>query len=331
MTVRTWSTATAAGDVTVIEVELARIRVQLLSLGAAIRHVDVPDRTGELGPVHLALPEIADYADRAVNPHLGATLGRYANRIAGGTFILDGSTYDLDVNNGPNTLHGGSLGWDRHVWQVAALDDSPECVSVSFSLKSPDGDMGFPGTVSATVTYVVTDTSIAMHFVATTDAPTVLSMANHGYWNLAGTDTIAGHELRVAAERRLVMNDVQIPDGETEVAGTAYDLRTPVDLGPVIEATGGLDDCYVINGTGLRGVAELRCPANGRWLRVSSDAPGLQVYTGNSLKPPFTVHQSVSLETQRMPDAPNQPGLGPCVLRPGEEYRSTTLLEFGVD
>ena len=331
MTVRTWSAPTAAGDVTVIEVELDQIRVRLLSLGAAIGDVEVPDRSGQLGPVHLALPEIADYAERALNPHLGATLGRYANRIAGGTFTLDGSTYDLDVNNGPNTLHGGALGWDRHMWQVVDLDDSTERVSVTFSLVSPDGDMGFPGTVSATVTYVVTERSIAMHFAATTDAPTVISMANHGYWNLAGTDTIAGHELRVAAERRLVMNDVQIPDGETEVAGTAYDLRTPVDLGPVIEATGGLDDCYVIDGTGLREAAELRCPANGRWLRVSSDAPGLQVYTGNSLKPPFTVHQSVSLEAQRMPDAPNQPELGPCVLRPGEEYRSTTLLEFGVD
>ena len=331
MTVRTWSVPTTAGDVTVIEVELDRMRVRLLSLGAAIGDVEVPDRSGQLGPVHLALPEIADYAERALNPHLGATIGRYANRIAGGAFILDGHPYRLDVNNGPNTLHGGLFGWDRQIWQVDELDDNSERATATFSLQSPDGDMGFPGNVSATVTYVVTEQAIAMHFTATTDAPTVISMANHGYWNLAGSDSIAGHELRVAAERRLVMNDVQIPDGAAEVAGTAYDLRTPVDLGSVIEATGGLDDCYVIDGTGLREVAALRCPGNGRSLRVLSDAPGLQVYTGNSLKPPFTVHQSVSLEAQRMPDAPNQPELGACVLRPGEEYRATTVLEFGVD
>ncbi|MGI9196193.1 MAG: aldose epimerase family protein [Candidatus Nanopelagicales bacterium] len=331
MTVRTWSTPTTSGDVTVIEIALPDMRVELLSLGAAIRQVEVPDRSGSLGPVHLALPEVADYADRALNPHLGATLGRYANRIAGGTLELDGTTYHLDVNNGPNTLHGGALGWDRHLWQVADIDDSAEAVTVTFALTSPDGDMGFPGTVSATTTYVMSGTSIALHFSASTDALTVISMAHHGYWNLAGIDTIAGHELQVSAQQRLVMNDVQIPCGIADVAGTTYDLRAPVDLGPVIDATGGLDDCYVVDGHGLRAAALLRYPANGRWLRVSSDAPGVQVYTGNNLKAPFRVHESVSLEAQRMPDAPHQPDLGPCVLRPGEEYRSTTLLEFGVD
>ena len=331
MTVRTWSTPTTSGDVTVIEIAHPDIRVELLSLGAAIRQVEVPDRSGSLGPVHLALPEVADYADRALNPHLGATLGRYANRIAGGTLDLDGTTYRLDVNNGPNTLHGGALGWDRHVWRVADVDDSAEAVTVTFALTSPNGDMGFPGTVSALATYSVTGTAIALHFSASTDALTVISMANHGYWNLAGTDSIAGHELRVAAEQRLAMDDHQIPCAVADIAMTPYDLRVPVDLGPIIAQTGGLDDCYVIDGEGLREAAELRCPSNGRRMKVMTDAPGVQVYTGNNLKPPFAVHQSVSLETQRMPDAPNQPALGPCILRPGEEYRSTTLLEFGVD
>lgn len=329
MTVTTHTEATPAGDVTVVEIALPRMRVQLLSLGAAIREVQVPDREGTLGGVHLALPTVADHADTALNPHLGGTLGRYANRIAGGRFALDGTTYDLDVNNGPNTLHGGARGWDRLVWTLAELDDGPEA-RVVFTLTSPDGDMGFPGTVQASSTYVVSDGRIAMSYEATTDAPTVVSMANHGYWNLAGGVSIADHELRVPADRRLVCDASQIPTGVVEVAGTAYDLRETRSLEPVLQATGGLDDCYLLGPEGdpVRFAAQLRHPGSGRTLTVSTDAPGLQVYTGNNLHAPFTKHQSVSLEAQRLPDAPNQPTLGPCILRPGESYAATTILEF---
>ena len=331
MTVRTWSSATAVGDATVVDIELPHLRVELLSLGAAIRQVEVPDRAGVMGPVHLALPEIADYADRALNPHLGSTLGRYANRIAGGRFTLDGTTYDLDVNNGPNTLHGGALGWDRHIWRIEALEDSADAVRVVFAFDSPDGDMGFPGAMSATATYVVSDGAIAITYAATTDAPTVISMANHCYWNLAGSRSIGDHELHVPADRRLMTDATQIPCGVADVEGTPYDLRDAMSLTPILEATGGLDDCYLLAGDGMRLGAVLHHPDSGRVLRVSTDAPGMQVYSGNNLRAPFDVHQSMSLEAQRMPDAPNQPELGPCVLRPGESYRSTTLLEFDVD
>lgn len=330
MTVTAWQEATEAGDVTVVEIAFPRMRVQLLSLGAAIREVDVPDRHGNLGGVHLALPTVADHAVRELNPHLGATLGRYANRIAGGVFSLDAVEYSLDVNNGPNTLHGGGLGWDRLMWQVDGISDDAGAVTVRFSLISLDGDMGFPGTVSARTTYVVSDGRIETHYEATTDAPTVISMANHAYWNLAGSHSVADHELHVPADRKLVYDESQIPTGVLDVEGTPYDLRVPRALGPILEATGGLDDCYLLDGAEgqVRLGAVLSHPGTGRVLRVLTDAPGIQVYSGNNLRSPFDVHQSMSLETQRMPDAPNQPALGPCVLRPGENYATTTLLEF---
>jgi aldose 1-epimerase len=328
MTVGTRSEATAAGDVTVIDIEFPRMRVQLLSLGAGIRQVEVPDREGALGHVHLALPTVADHADRALNPHLGTTLGRYANRIAGGRFRLDGRDYELDTNNGPNTLHGGTLGWDRLVWEVTDIGEADDVVTVAFTLTSPDGDMGFPGTVRARTTYVVSPGHIAMHYSARTDAPTVVSMANHGYWNLAGSRSIADHRLRVPAHRKLTYDEHQIPTGIMDTDGTVYDLREAQPLRPILTTTGGLDDCYLIDGEGLRFAAELTHPDSGRSLSVLTDAPGMQVYSGNNLRAPFEVHQSMSLEAQRMPDAPNQPDLGTCILRPGEEYAATTLLEF---
>jgi aldose 1-epimerase len=154
-------------------------------------------------------------------------------------------------------------------------------------------------------------------------------MANHGYWNLAGSRSIGDHELQVPSGRKLTYDVHQIPTGIVDVTGTAYDLREARPLQPILDATGGLDDCYLLDSEGLRFAAELRHPGSGRTLRVLTDAPGMQVYSGNNLKAPFEVHQSMSLEAQRMPDAPNQPSLGPCLLRPGEQYAATTVLEFG--
>ncbi len=318
----------AATPFEVVEIELPEIRVSLLSLGAAIHQVEVPDRTGALGPVHLELSHLEEYADPALNPHLGATVGRYANRIAGGRFTLDGREYPLDVNSGPHTLHGGHRGFDRQAWEIVDLSGDDTHASVTFGLHSPDGDMGFPGAVDARVTYRVTPGRIAIEMSATCDAPTVVSLANHGYWNLDASTSIADHRLEVMAQRRLEMDDTNIPYGVADVVGTAYDLRLPTQLGPVIAATGGLDDCYLPDGEGLRPMAGLLGATSGRVMTVSSDAPGLQVYTGNSLHAPFAIHQSVSLEAQRLPDAPNQPGLGPCTLRPGDVYATSTVLEF---
>ena len=318
----------AATPFEVIDIDLPGIRVSLLSLGAAIHQVEVPDRSGTLGPVHLALPRLEDYADPALNPHLGATVGRYANRIAGGRFTLDGHDYALDVNNGPNTLHGGHLGFDRQAWEIVDVTGDDAHASVTFGLHSPDGDMGFPGAVDARVAYHVTPGRIAIEMSATSDAPTVVSLANHGYWNLDASASIGDHLLEVAADQRLAMDDTNIPCGILDVAGTPYDLRVATELGPVIAATSGLDDCYLPRGMGMRQMAALHGGPSGRVMTVSSDAPGLQVYTGNGLHPPFAVHQSVSLEAQRLPDAPNQPDPGPCILRPGEVYATSTVLEF---
>lgn len=315
-------------DFEAIDVDLGGLRTQLLTLGAAIRTVEVPDARGVMGHVHLHLPTPADHADASLNPHLGGTLGRYANRIARGRFTLDGVEYRLDANKDGNTLHGGRRGFDRCVWRIVDIVDDDDLATITLELTSPDGDMGFPGTVTAQTTYEITSDSITIDYSAVTDAATVISMANHGYWNLAGSSSVAAHYLAVPATRRLVTDDTGIPVGVDQVADTLFDLRESTQLATVIGTTGGLDTCYLPDGDGLRAVADLSAPAVGRRLRVSSDAPGLQVYTGNGLGAPFEVHQSVSLEAQRAPDAPNQPELGECVLRPGERYSATTILEF---
>jgi aldose 1-epimerase len=325
---RTPVTGTPVGDFETIDVDLGSLRLQLLTLGAAIRTVEVPDSQGILGHVHLHLPTPAEHADAALNPHLGGTLGRYANRIARARFTLDGVEYRLDANKDGNTLHGGRLGFDRCVWTVVEIIDDGELATVTMELTSPDGDMGFPGTVTAQATYEVTPDAITIDYSAVTDAPTVISMANHGYWNLAGSHSAGAHLLQVPATKRLVTDDTGIPVGIDEVADTLFDLREPTGLAALIDATEGLDTCYLPEGEGLRLVADLSAPGVGRRLRVSSDAPGLQVYTGNGLHAPFERYQSVSLEAQRAPDAPNQPDLGTSILRPGERYAATTMLEF---
>lgn len=311
--------------------------VRLLTLGAAIRSLEATAAVGRPGNVHLSLPDVAAYGDRARNPHLGATIGRYANRIAGARFTLDGREARLVANNGPNTLHGGLDGWDRRVWDLLDRSDDGGPAggggTAVFRLTSPDGDEGFPGTVTATATYELVGDTLRITHRATTGAPTVINMTNHGYWNLDGAATVAGHHLALAASRVLPVDAAGIPTGPPEpVDGTPFDLRARTALGPVIEAVPpGLDHCFAIDGAPgtLRPAAVLDAPATGRWMTVRTDQPGVQVYTGNGLGPPFARHGSVSLETQRFPDAPNRPELGPCRLDPGADYVGVTELRFG--
>ena len=322
-----------------VSIDRGSLRLGLLTLGAAIHSVEVPDAVGNLGSVHLRLPNLADYADHALNPHLGATVGRYANRIGDARFTLDGQQYHLDANRPPHTLHGGEWGFDRLVWSLTQASSAPgQPDRVTFTLHSADGDMGFPGNLTATVTYEVTDHAIAIHYRAVTDKPTVVSLTNHGYWNLSGAETVDDHLLAVAAERLVAIGDDLIPTGGfLEVDGTALDLRTPRRIGDVLRAVpSGLDHCYVlVDDLGAAHTDASPHPVavlsgGDRWMSVVSDCPGVQVYSGNALRAPFAVHGSVSLETQRLPDAPNHPGFGACVLRPDDEYRSTTVLTFGV-
>lgn len=333
--VETFGTTAKGRDVERVELSSAAVTVRLLTLGAAIEAVHVPDASGRAGPVHLSLPDLAAYEDRARNPHLGGSIGRFANRIAGARFSLDGREYDLVANNGPNTLHGGPDGWDRQVWDLLDTDaDARDGGGTAvFRLVSPAGDEGFPGTATATATFELAGDRLRISYRATTDAPTVVNMTNHGYWNLDGAPTVAAHHLTVAAHEVLPVDAAGIPTGGlVPVAGTPFDLRRCTELGPVIEAVlPGLDQCFAVDGpVGTRRVAAvLDAPASGRWMSVHTDQPGVQVYTGNGLGAPFAVHGSVSLETQRFPDTPNRPELGSARLDPGEDYLSVTELRFG--
>ena len=335
----------AAGDagVEVVTVRSDVLSVELLSLGAAIRDVQAPDPAGRPGPVHLRFGDVSEYLDRSRNPHLGASVGRYANRIAGATFPLDGRDVELVANNGANQLHGGPDGFDRRVWDVLDAQGSDDGGTVVLRLVSADGDQGFPGQVVATATYELSGDTLTITYAATTDAPTVVNLTNHGYWNLDpaadGTvPTVERHRLQLDAARYLPVDGAGIPTGGlVEVDGTPCDLRGGVELGPAMVAVGGgFDHCFEIDGPDLRSpvgtlrrAAVLSSPDSGRWMTVHTDQIGVQCYTGNGLHDPFPVHGSVSLETQQFPDTPNRPELGSARLDPGQGYASVTALRFG--
>lgn len=327
------------------ELASSELRVTVLDLGAAIHRVQVPDRgtDGEWVDVHLFLATPDAYLDRAANPHLGASVGRYANRISGARFPLDGRTVELVANAGANHLHGGTDGFDRRPWEVLAATDAV----ANLALQSPDGDQGYPGAMAATATYEVEGSTLHIGYTAETDAPTVVNLTNHGYWNLAGVrpadpadsgsgsgTSAADHSLTVHSDRYLPVDGTGVPTGElAEVTGTPFDLRLPRRVGDVIDSVdGGLDHCFAVRrepDERLRPAARLVDPHSGRTLDVATNQPGIQAYTGNNLRAPFFVHSAVSLETQRFPDTPNRPQLGSARLGPGEEYRSLTTFSFG--
>lgn len=338
LTVRPFGTTTGtperpATDVELVEIASESVTVRLLTLGAAIHSVDTPDRDGRPGPVHLTLADLAQYADPGRNPHLGSSIGRFANRIAGARFPLEGGEVHLAANNGPNTLHGGPWGWDRHVWDLLDADGFDDGGTALFRLVSPDGDEGFPGTATATACFELEGDVLRITYGATTDAPTVVNMTNHGYWNLDGAPTVADHHLVLAADRVLPVDSAGIPAGGLEpVDGTPFDLRSRTQLGAAIRAVGpGFDQCFEVRGPGgtVRAAAVLDAPASGRWMSVRTDQVGVQLYTGNGLGDPFRAHGSVSLETQAYPDTPNRPELGSTLLVPGQQYRNVTELRFG--
>lgn len=248
--------------------------------------------------------------------YCGAVCGRVANRIAGGSFELDGRRYQLAVNNGPNHLHGGTIGFNARIWSVEQADES----RLVLTLLSPDGEEGYPGTVRVRAVYSLGEQGLSLDLEADTDAPTLLNLTNHAYWNLAGQGTIDGHLLSVAADAYTPMVS-NIPTGSIEpVEGTLYDLRRPAQLGernaPGAIA-GGYDDNYVLNNGGeLREAAVLTCGE--RRLRVSTNAPGLQVYTGDYLP---LKRGGVALEAQNYPDSPHHANFPSIELRPGETYR----------
>ncbi len=324
--------------------------VRVCDFGAAIVGVRAPDRDGRLGEVVLGFADFADYvslAYRAAGPYFGATVGRYANRIGGARFTLDGRDYRLAANEGGNQLHGGPGGFDQAIWRMERLPDE---IGVRFSLVSADGDQGFPGTLRAAVEMAIAadDDTLALRYWATTDRPTHLNLTSHPYFNLdrEAAETVRGHELQVFADRFTPTDPHFVPTGEiAEVAGSPLDLREPVMLGgilddPELSGAQGLNHNYVLppNPTGdLVRAARLSEPRTGRQLEVWTTEPGLQVYSAGFLPAlagrdgeRFGREGGICLEAQHFPDSPNQPSFPSTRLDPSQVFVSETQLRFGV-
>ncbi|BCM66670.1 hypothetical protein EASAB2608_02004 [Streptomyces sp. EAS-AB2608] len=299
-------------------VERGGTRVRVLSYGGIVQSVEVLDGAGRTADVVLGFPDLDGYLAHP-EPYLGAVIGRYANRIAGGRFALDGRTYPLARNNGPNALHGGERGFDKRVWEV-----TPVAHGLRLSRVSPHGEEGFPGQLAVTVTYTLTESgALRIGYEAVTDAPTVVNLTNHTYWNLSGSGRAGGHRLRLAASRYTPVDADLIPTGEpADVTGSRFDFRTARTVGS------GYDHNFALD-KGVTGaaeeVAELHDPASGRTLRVATTEPGLQLYTADHLSGPFSPGAGIALETQHFPDSPNRPDFPSTVLRPGEVFRSETV------
>jgi aldose 1-epimerase len=315
--------------------------VQLTNYGAIVTKVEVPDRQGKRANVMLAFPNLEGYLQR--HPYFGATVGRYANRIAGGKFQIDGKTYTLVTNNGPNHLHGGTVGFDKLVWDAEEIRGDG-LLGIRFSVTSPDGDEGYPGKLDVVAEYTWNnDNELKFTFQATTDKTTVVNLTNHGYWSLAGAGNgdVLGTELQLNCDHYLAVDDTLIPTGEIPaVEGTPLDFRQPRKIGERIQMlpqTKGYDHCLVVNGPRgtLRKAARAVEPTSGRVMEVYTTQPGMQLYTGNHLgggasSGGFAQHEGFCLETQHYPDSPNQPAFPTTHLKPGEKYEETTMHKFSV-
>ena len=319
------------------------LKVKIITFGAMITSVELPDRDGKFENVTLHLDSLEDYLKG--HPFFGCVAGRYANRIAKGKFTLDGAEYTLATNNGENHLHGGTKGFDKHVWQAEPVR-SERSVGVTFTLVSPDGDEGYPGTLTAKVTYSLCNRNgLKMDFSATTDKATPVNLCNHAYWNLAGAGSgdVLEHLVLLNADRYLPVDEGLIPLGElAPVKGTPMDFTKPETIGARIEQVeGGYDHCWVLNrkkGEKLALCARVVEPKSGRVMEIVTTQPGVQFYTGNFLDgtleasggKPYAKHNGFCLETEHFPDSPNRPEYPSTVLRPGETYHQVTVHKFSV-
>jgi aldose 1-epimerase len=324
------------------------VEAKVITYGAIVMSLKVPDRKGQLDDIVLGFDNIADYAAKN-SPYMGAIVGRYANRIAKGQFTLAGKTHKLPANNGPNTLHGGIKGFDKVVWSGESFDDN-RGAGVVLTYTSPDGEEGFPGTLTTRVTYTLTDKNeLIVDYHATTDAPTVVNLSQHSYFNLAGQGIrdILEHEIQIHADRYTPVDEALIPTGElAPVEGTPFDFRKPMAIGARIEDPhvqmrrgNGYDHNFVLNGSGLRPAARVVDRFTGRTLDVSTTEPGMQLYTGNFLDGAivgkehraYRQRTGFCLETQHFPDSPNHASFPSTTLEPGKEYQSRTVFAFGTE
>jgi aldose 1-epimerase len=320
------------------------VSVSIMDYGATVVKIIVPDRNGKFDDVALGCDRFTAYLRQTA--YLGAIVGRYGNRIALGKFELAGKNYQLPINNPPNSLHGGTRGFDKCVWKEEPVDsDSP---AIRFSLFSPDGDQGYPGNLFASVTYTLNDDNeLRISYQATSDKPTVINLTNHTYFNLAGAGhgTILGHLLTLHARSYLPVDATLIPTGELRpVAGTPWDFLQPTPMGLHLQQTGGkpagYDHTYVLEKGFFSNwalAAEVEEPTTGRTLKVFTDQPGVQFYTGNFLDgtivgkggAPYRPHDGFCLETQHYPDSPNHSDFPSTVLNPGDTYETATVYQFG--
>jgi aldose 1-epimerase len=320
-----------------IIIQRADLRLEILPLGATLRRLDLAIGGGWRN-ITLGHPTLADYR---TNPgYLGASVGRFANRIDHARFRLDGTDYELVANVPPNQLHGGPVGFSARTWDVLGVGAD----WAEFGLTSADGDQGYPGEVVARAHYLVRDDGVEITYTATTSAPTVVNLTNHAYFNLdgEGSGTIEAHQLTVDADAFTVLRDDGVPTGEIHtVESTGLDFRSPQAIGAARDQVvakgwgrdGGIDHNFAVNGAGMRRHAVLS--TSDLSLTVFSDLPGVQVYTGNHLAgepgtsgAPYPMFAGVALETQAFPDAPNHDNFPSAVLRPGQEYRTTTRWQF---
>ncbi|MEU6157500.1 aldose epimerase family protein [Streptomyces sp. NPDC047130] len=305
----------------------AGVRVRVLTYGGILQSVETPDRDGRTAGIALGFDGLDGYR-KFTGPFYGALIGRYANRIAGARFTLDGVDHALPANDGANCLHGGDDAFDKQVWQAEPDGDH----ALRLSRVSPAGEAGFPGRLEVSAVYALEeDGALSLTYEAVTDAPTVVNLTNHTYWNLAGagSGTARTHRLRLAASRYTPVDGANIPVGApAEVAGTRFDFR-----GSEGRPTGEGYDHNLVLDKGVTAeaapVGEMWEESTGRVLTVSTTEPGIQVYTGDFLEGPFSPGDGVALETQHYPDAPNRPDFPSTVLRPGTTFRSRTVYGFG--
>jgi aldose 1-epimerase len=333
--------------------------VSILTYGGIIQRVDVPDRNGHVTNVTLGFGDLAGYLSDAYmksNPYFGAIIGRYGNRIAKGTFTLGGTTYHLDINNDPNSLHGGFMGFNRFVWDAKEVPGS-HTVGLELSRTSAAGEggttpgtTGYPGNLKVSVLFTLDNhNDLTFHYTATTDAPTVVNLTNHSYWNLAGegSGTIYHHQLKLNADHYTPVDSTLIPTGEiAPVAGTPFDFTSFHAIGERIRNNDqqlvfgrGYDHNFVLNPSSHSGVnlaAQLLDPRSGRELTILTDQPGIQFYSGNFLDGTlygtsgrqYRQGDGLALETQHFPDSPNHANFPSTELDPGQTYDSTTVYAF---
>lgn len=322
------------------------IELRATNYGGIITSLKTPDADGNMADIVLGFDDLQSYADQSV--YFGALIGRYGNRIAEGRFELNGESYQLTVNDGPNHLHGGDRGFHKVVWDAETFEGNGER-GIVFTYTSEDGEEGYPGTLQTRVTYTLTDDDeLILDYEATTDQATPINLTQHTYFNLAGHDSgdILGHELMIDSDHITPVDETLIPTGELmPVENTAFDFRQATAIGDRIDADHpqiafgqGYDHNYALNGSGLRLVASVYEPTSGRVLEVLTEEPGVQFYSGNFLAGEagkggavYNIRSGFCLETQHYPDSPNQSNFPSTILEPGDTYQTRTIYKFSAE